>query len=353
MTTFVVNRKLTVDQNIQRIESSYCKCVETFKDYPDLLEYMRELADYGKEIASFAHEYDFSEDIQGNGYRSMIDSGLLLFKYGCTHYREGDEDFIKDYISLVRNFRNGIKYVKRLREDTKENHQLESGLEILVDTFWEYASALKEREVNYSMVGTFAMGDLMSKILNFGFIFQSMSKTDSLASSIKCLYDHDHRRKVMVEASNKYVIENIKDRFNFYANNVFSRSVYPWLVNGSKPKIAEDHYLKRQKRIQLILNPRTKVPELIRTDEPMSDTVIYCRLLLEPTESGKVETLLINVHGGGFSIGTVYSNEIYLRYMATRIPGMAVLSIDISLAPEAKFPTQIQVRIILVSHEGY
>ena len=93
----------------------------------------------------------------------------------------------------------------------------------------------------------------------------------------------------------------------------------------------------------------------IRSDDEVAklDTkYIRCKILYEPVEpksadfnapkSADPKTLIINVHGGGFCLGTCETNDVYLRYWARKTPGVGILSIDISLAPEHKFPVAIQ-----------
>ena len=73
---------------------------------------------------------------------------------------------------------------------------------------------------------------------------------------------------------------------------------------------------------------------------------VSCKILYEsvdPTRgSADPKKLIINVHGGGFCLGTFETNDVYLRYWTRKTPGLGVVSIDISLAPEHKFPVAMQ-----------
>jgi acetyl esterase len=50
--------------------------------------------------------------------------------------------------------------------------------------------------------------------------------------------------------------------------------------------------------------------------------------------------VLLYLHGGGFTIGSVHTHDIVCRELA-RLAGIAVLSVDYRLAPEYPFPTAV------------
>jgi acetyl esterase/lipase len=56
---------------------------------------------------------------------------------------------------------------------------------------------------------------------------------------------------------------------------------------------------------------------------------------------------MINYHGGGFVLGNRYSNDASLRYLIKKVPRMAVVSVEYTLAPAKKYPTQLQVMNML------
>jgi acetyl esterase len=52
--------------------------------------------------------------------------------------------------------------------------------------------------------------------------------------------------------------------------------------------------------------------------------------------------LFFDSSGGGFCIGSIESNEVYIRDWSNKTPNVPILSIGYSVSPEAKFPTALQ-----------
>jgi acetyl esterase len=70
---------------------------------------------------------------------------------------------------------------------------------------------------------------------------------------------------------------------------------------------------------------------------PVSGGAIDARLYRPVSEP---PALIVWAHGGGFVLGSVQESDSFVRELAAR-SGCAILSVDYRLAPEHKFPTQI------------
>ena len=83
-------------------------------------------------------------------------------------------------------------------------------------------------------------------------------------------------------------------------------------------------------------------PELARVQElniPARDgTLLRARLLAPSTAPGL--PVLLYLHGGGFTIGSIDTHDILCRVLAHQ-SGAAVLSLDYRLGPEHRFPTAV------------
>jgi len=64
-------------------------------------------------------------------------------------------------------------------------------------------------------------------------------------------------------------------------------------------------------------------------------------LRLYHPEPGEPRPVLIYLHGGGFVLGNLDTHDCIMRHLC-RYSGWAVLGLDYSLAPEARFPRQIE-----------
>ena len=83
-------------------------------------------------------------------------------------------------------------------------------------------------------------------------------------------------------------------------------------------------------------------PELARVQDlsiPARDGAALHARLYAPTEAQGLPVLLFT-HGGGFTIGSVDSHDIFCRVLSS-LSGAAVLSLDYRLAPEWRFPTAV------------
>lgn len=83
-------------------------------------------------------------------------------------------------------------------------------------------------------------------------------------------------------------------------------------------------------------------PELARVQDlriPARDGSALSARLYAPTQ-GQTLPVLLYLHGGGFTIGSVQTHDILCRQLA-RLSGCAVVSLDYRLAPEHRFPTAI------------
>ncbi len=83
-------------------------------------------------------------------------------------------------------------------------------------------------------------------------------------------------------------------------------------------------------------------PELARVEDlhiPARDGHRLPARLVAPTSDVGLPVLLY-LHGGGFTIGSIESHDILCRTLA-QLSGAAVLSLDYRLAPEWRFPTAV------------
>jgi acetyl esterase/lipase len=88
------------------------------------------------------------------------------------------------------------------------------------------------------------------------------------------------------------------------------------------------------KGISLSPNRRVKTIQFAQPDQVPLTLNLY-----RPTQIGKYPAIVI-IHGGGWQNGSPNDNTLFSQYMANQ--GYSVISIDYRLAPEHKFPTQIE-----------
>ena len=86
-------------------------------------------------------------------------------------------------------------------------------------------------------------------------------------------------------------------------------------------------------------------PDLARVEDhqiPTRDGAsVAARLYADQPRQGAAPLpALLYMHGGGFTIGGLYSHDVVCRVLA-RLAGAAVVSLDYRLAPEHRFPTAV------------
>ena len=83
--------------------------------------------------------------------------------------------------------------------------------------------------------------------------------------------------------------------------------------------------------------PKAELPRVEDLRIPARDgTPLHARLYAPVQEAGL--PLLLYLHGGGFTIGSVATHDVLCRELA-RLAGCMVVSLDYRLAPEHRFPT--------------
>ena len=85
--------------------------------------------------------------------------------------------------------------------------------------------------------------------------------------------------------------------------------------------------------------PRPELPRVQDLRIPARDGAQLPARLVAPSHAAGLPVLLY-LHGGGFTIGSVESHDTVCRVLA-RQSGAAVLSLDYRLAPEHRFPTAV------------
>jgi acetyl esterase len=71
---------------------------------------------------------------------------------------------------------------------------------------------------------------------------------------------------------------------------------------------------------------------------PARDGHAHARAAVRPERGARALPLLLYLHGGGFTIGSIATHDVLCRELA-RLSGCMVVSLDYRLAPEHRFPT--------------
>jgi len=119
------------------------------------------------------------------------------------------------------------------------------------------------------------------------------------------------------------------------------RSVVQGMERAARPPIytlsAEQARKAYAAGCEVLELPRTELPRVEELQIPVRDgALLPARLYAPLLQTGL--PLLLYLHGGGFTIGSVATHDVLCRELA-RLAGCMVVSLDYRLAPEHRFPT--------------
>lgn len=120
-----------------------------------------------------------------------------------------------------------------------------------------------------------------------------------------------------------------------------AESDYPKL-NTLSPPAARTQYEETAVKLDIAPAPMESVVEIaIGRESRFVKTRMYT-----PAQTGVPDPLLVWLHGGGWTIGSLDSYDRTCRGLAAQA-GCRVLSVDYALAPEAPFPTAVEDVLIV------
>ena len=299
------------------------------------------MKDYGLELAAIAPSYDYSIEVQGNGFRTLIEVGLQFMRHGSRELRSGNRSFLPEYMSVSDNISKVIPHVRKVQLACKDAGSLEcSDPALTAQLFHDYVRSEENYKRLFNRTAAFDFGSMGSRIISLIFWQRAISRAPNLTSLVKCIFDRDFRDSQLLLYVRKSTPSSINRIATSSLASLIVHNLYPWLMNGSFPRIRKNFQVKRQSQFLIQLDDDF-CPYLIQTSNSSQKSVsnLSCRLIRSEDEC---KTLMINVHGGAFAIGDMYTNDVFLRYWARKIPSMAVVSLEYTLLPHARFPTQLQ-----------
>ncbi|XP_015791598.1 hormone-sensitive lipase [Tetranychus urticae] len=322
-------------------------------DCPHLTVHIETLREGGHEIACWAPEYDFG-DIHANGYWSLLTIGLKLCNLVVDRYQNDPNPIIDNDLKNLLDFANiAIDVVRLLRKDSidfaasQENTEPSlqaSSLKYFVDLFGLLLSIEKEKIA--PAFGQFCgfwlspQSQYATTVFVTGLSLLSARITDGL----KCIISRNQRGLVFAELVKRADVSFVTKLRNLL-ESPFYKTYLPIILYGRSPKTRVDIYFNRQ--TTWIISPINK--KVLRFTENHGGPTgwkqekIRCRLFQShPLGKGHENKLVIYCHGGGFTMGSPESQEIFIRDWANKLDGIPILSVNYTLAPEAKFPVAIQ-----------
>lgn len=358
----------------------------------DLVDTLKGLQSGARLVAGFAHQYDY-QGIRANGYWSCLKIGLELGKIFDRKYGKDldPEEILKDQelLTLAKYFTIALGVLITLREDsvaqsTTDHHpqiiERTDGRRVSVDVNADAAyNILKDMpligsskdlfvemfslllSINDKMVGTM-YGSYCGFWLGKMARYTTLTFVTTLAifarplSSFRLIVDPSYRGLILAKLIKSADVKFVK-KMGSMADSLIYKSFIPFCLYGWSPNIQTTFYSPRQ--LKYIINTKTyqidtKYHTKIKFTEELPigidnyslknyRTKIRIRLFKQETmKEPSNDKLIFHLHGGGFVTGSPESHEVYLRDWANQIPGVPIVSIDYTVAPDVKFPSSLQ-----------
>lgn len=337
----VVNRTSTKEEEAVRIDKYYEEAWEIFKGYPSILDSLQILKTYGHEMLNYVEEFDVVPGIQANGFRSILSMGIGLVSFGVKEAKKGSLD-LDDFIAVLQNYKNAIPYIERVRKEAQERKSLELSAETMADYVVDYMFSLDVLKYFFTKTGCYDLGPVGSWGAEFLLSMRARSVAPSFLAYLRVSFDKGYRKDLIAKSfrvpRSTFTSEDSKDGIGL----MMIRSIIPWYVNGlGRPDVVTDIQVPRQKRVVIKVDKENTSSYIEDTRATgFAADKITCRFIRKSQETP--EALMINIHGGGFMIGNRFSHDQSLRKWVCDVPKFAAISIEYSLAPNAKYPTALQ-----------
>ncbi|KAI1294244.1 Hormone-sensitive lipase [Halotydeus destructor] len=343
---FVVNECDTSIEIYDQLSALEAKLGAHFEgSLPNQLK-LKHVLGYLKEMNQWARDYDYGP-VRANGFRCLLDAGLKCLKFAATRAGQGDARFDAKFETILDMMDRLAHYVKVMRARTRDTGGclVVTDDELLVDMTLSYAANGAGLVALLNDFAGFEADGVTRLVLKTLSTYLAVNVVSSWRDFGRCFYDGDFRARMTVEFTQRLDIDVIR-RLILFGEIWWVRVYLPFLNHFIWPSRKLTLLVPRQTEWQIGCHVAEQRVWLARGQRlPTSSRPVRCRLLAHPSGDGVPEArgwVVFHVHGGGFVAGSPDSHEIYTRGWANHMPGSAILSVDYSLTPEARFPVPLQ-----------
>jgi acetyl esterase/lipase len=316
-----------------------------FASRPQLLANTSALVDACHTILSACPSLDVL-DVPCNGFRSIVLKFEQLLRFSLKleneHHVTQLEDimreisrglpFLEDFLSddwdeLIKVNKKNIKRMMTLANLISSNDENEKAFST---TFSDVALGFDRKGV-----GNF--------VVQFGFLFQSMVISKRFSKKISCLVSKKRRMEVVHDHYRNCKFDDLLKILSWGRSAAFDR-IPPFMAHGFGPSVSKEIEIPRQSRWKVQLNFAQEKVEIAYNDDPsFSQAKVKCYLNRQDARNAPFsDCVLVYVHGGGFIACSHITTNNFLFGFAKRLPGLSILSVDVTASTEAKFPIQVQ-----------
>lgn len=334
-------QELHLTETVAEIDLLYHKVCVVYSGHFDVLEAILDLVNLAKEIIGVSHKYDF-RGIPANGFRSVVYKFVQLLRYmskAPTSRMHG----IMDIVTEMRTHAASIRQV--LHTPVSEVPPLE--IDRMADAVHYFATEKRIMDIIFNGVTLrFDIQRLGNFLTSFAFWFMSFVLSGSWFASLWCLFSGAARKRTVQDFCRSCPLNKLVHLLS-YSRSIWPEYVLPFLAFRFSPTVRKCFQVPRQGIWKVHLDVVSKDVKLIRNEGADNDgSSIRCGLMRQNVsgeEYNKFDgVVLVYVHGGGFISNSVASCKSFLPRFCKKMPGLTIVTVGLSLAPQRRFPHQIQ-----------
>ena len=354
----------TQTQNkLSTLSSTFSK---KYSNHPDLVKDAQDLIKYCSDLASVFHEYDMLPETPANGYRTLVKKFTMFLQHVCC-LENPDDTTVNKITTIISRVRSNLHLVDTMRSNEKilglSYH--EDKWDNLLDMHLSLCDEqlIRRRIVFDPLIQFFGLDKMATFIVSFVYCLLAFLTTDSWAESIKSLVSEHFRMEVVRKYFSSCDFGKALKLTQLSTGFIMCK-LNPFLAYGSWmrpwkpfPSVNKKINVPSQKKWVINCDVDKKTVDLVRgcdTDNETQGKPITCHILREnPTDNHSVHKsfknkVLVYAHGGAFHAGSTGTTMAFMPSFCRKMPGLTILSIDYSLAPENKFPTPVQEALDVV-----
>lgn len=330
------------------LSQSYALCHDKLSNSSRqvLRSYCVQLFEGCGEIQTYCHEYDLSDQMQGNGLRSFVK--IIASFFELVRKSNLNSSNLKILTSMASVLTRVLNAIKRKRSLTEPNEMFCFNEEFTNSVIEECLSVERDLEQFYRSYSNFYLTTSMRYAIAFLFprivlcLSRPLTCFRALGTAKYCA-----RKFARIYAQHGN-IEVLRRSWNV-TEHWPHRVVLPKVIHLTRPRTVRTVFIPQAncpyqvcaKTRQLVVSAVDENDNLIG-DGNASTKLIRCRYLSNQTRSQLLnqQKLVMHVHGAAFVAQSPDGHEVHLRHWARKV-SCPILSVDYSLGSQNKFPTAV------------
>ena len=331
-----------------------------FKGEHVLIETTLSVVEAAKEIASFSHEHDPLPEYVQNGFRNILLKFIQFMRF-LVDLKTVDNKTIEKLVEVMSGIKNHcLIWLDRIREDELKHGSSFHGDKMSTSIEMMGSFLKSERAIDLlfdPLVMQFEYKRLGNFLIPFSYFFIAWVAAPNLLYSLLAIVFSSIRLRLTKDYFKNARVDRVLAALD-YSLGFWPTKCFPFLCFGNwlfpwKKLISTDNfiYVKCQTEWKLKVDADEKDVKLMKNTSTATTATtenaktVKCFVLREDVkdEANRFQDkVCVYVHGGGYVTNNTATAMSFLPSLCRKMPGLTILSIEVSLSPRVRFPTQIQ-----------